>query len=344
MKMKNTIKFLFTIILLLAISNVKAQSHDMSPGSTCKLIKTKVNSESHICPACAAKDKKEKEAKVAENKRRDDAIVAKAKAENDARQAAWKAKQLEDAKNAHSGEVYINGNTINTNNANSIKTTKGTTKIISKKDNSTSKLFTIQKNLGLANTVSYILNESNDTISKSNEIFARGWEEGIEKDDIPTNVIIVQYVSQSIYDGKYTSTDYKYFNLINSNGEELLREKNINFLKYCSNGFFIYTYYDDSYPMSQRENDKRWRDDYKGCGSKMVLFDMKLNKKFYFEPNNEYGENYFYCVDNINFSPKTDTDLFRFRHFVKTENFGGDYENYIVNSNRQFVKISRTDR
>ena len=91
--MKNTIKFLFTIILLLAISNVQAQSHDMSPGSTCKLIKTKVNSESHICPACAAKDKKEKEAKVAENKRRDDAIVAKAKAENDARQAAFKEEQ-----------------------------------------------------------------------------------------------------------------------------------------------------------------------------------------------------------------------------------------------------------
>ena len=84
--MKNTIKLLFTIVLLLAISNVQAQSHTFAPG-WCKLAKSggvKGESASLECQVCNAKDKKEKEAKTAENKRRDDAIVAKAKAEKEA--------------------------------------------------------------------------------------------------------------------------------------------------------------------------------------------------------------------------------------------------------------------
>jgi hypothetical protein len=84
--MKTPFKILFTIILLLAISNLQAQSHTFAPG-WCKLAKAGgVKGESAIleCQVCNAKDKKEIEAKVAENKRRDDAIVAKAKAEREA--------------------------------------------------------------------------------------------------------------------------------------------------------------------------------------------------------------------------------------------------------------------
>jgi hypothetical protein len=84
--MKNTTKLLFTIVLLMAISNVQAQSHTFATG-WCKLAKSggvKGESASLECQACNAKDKKEREAKVAENNRRDAIIVAKAKAEKEA--------------------------------------------------------------------------------------------------------------------------------------------------------------------------------------------------------------------------------------------------------------------
>jgi Skp family chaperone for outer membrane proteins len=78
-------KNLTLIILLLLVTKISfAQSHDMRPGSTCKLIKTSVNTESMICPACAANDKKEKNAKNAEIKRRNDKIWADTKAKKDA--------------------------------------------------------------------------------------------------------------------------------------------------------------------------------------------------------------------------------------------------------------------
>jgi hypothetical protein len=112
--MKTTIKLLFTIVLLMAISKVQAQSHTFATG-WCKLAKSggvKGESASLECQACNAKDKKEIEAKNVENKRRDDAIVAKAKAEKEAYENARKAKQVEDAKKANTGKVYINGNTI----------------------------------------------------------------------------------------------------------------------------------------------------------------------------------------------------------------------------------------
>jgi hypothetical protein len=107
--MKNTIKLLFTILLLMTIGNVQAQSHTFAPG-WCKFAKVggvKGESASLECQACNAKDKKEIEAKIAENKRRNDAIVAIAKAEKEAYENARKTKQLEDAKNKQSKEVTI---------------------------------------------------------------------------------------------------------------------------------------------------------------------------------------------------------------------------------------------
>lgn len=84
--MKNTIKLLFTIVMLMALSNVQAQSHTFATG-WCKLAKSggvKGESASLECQACNAKDKKEIAAKNVENKRRDDEIAAKVRAEREA--------------------------------------------------------------------------------------------------------------------------------------------------------------------------------------------------------------------------------------------------------------------
>ena len=84
--MNTSIKLLITIVLLLAVNNVQAQSHTFATG-WCKLAKSggvKGESARLECQACNAKDKKEKAAITAENKRRDDAIVAKVKAEREA--------------------------------------------------------------------------------------------------------------------------------------------------------------------------------------------------------------------------------------------------------------------
>jgi hypothetical protein len=106
----NKAKLLFILIItLFCMSNVKAQSHNMGGNYNCKLKKGNwFNEEKHACPACAAKDKKEKDAKLAEDNRRNQAVWDKAKADKIAKDKVWKAKQLEDAKNAHSGEVLIN--------------------------------------------------------------------------------------------------------------------------------------------------------------------------------------------------------------------------------------------
>lgn len=56
-------------------------------------------------------EKKENEAKAAEDKRRSDVIIAKANAEKEALNKAHEDKLAEDKKNANSGKVYINGNT-----------------------------------------------------------------------------------------------------------------------------------------------------------------------------------------------------------------------------------------
>jgi hypothetical protein len=281
--MKNTIKLLFTIILLLAISNVKAQSHDMSPGSTCKLIKTKVNSESHICPACAAKDKKEKEAKVAENKRRDDAIVAKAKAENDARQAAFKEEQRlkqEQYKKERDEKVVIDfpKNNMQQNTNSGTKTASENTILISKNDNSKSKLFSKTEYINNQRW-SLILNEIGEVILKSTDFSGYDWKEnylGINLNkmvnDIPNNLAIVYFGGSMEY------------NIINSKGEKQLDEKNITQIRYCGNNFFMYFTGNGTMLDKFVENSYRLADD------KMILYDHQLKKKYVYEK----------IADNIN--------------------------------------------
>lgn len=83
-KLKNMKLLLITMLTMLCLNSVNAQSHVIKPDVNCKLNKVKYGTEAAICPACANIDKKEKEAKEAEDKRRADAIVAKAKAEHEA--------------------------------------------------------------------------------------------------------------------------------------------------------------------------------------------------------------------------------------------------------------------
>lgn len=76
-------KRLITICLLIVTTfMVNAQSHNMGGNYNCKLKKGNwFNEEKHACPACAAKDKKEKDAKLAEDNRRAQVIWDKAKAD-----------------------------------------------------------------------------------------------------------------------------------------------------------------------------------------------------------------------------------------------------------------------
>ena len=323
--MKTTLKLLITIVLLLTINSIHAQSHDMSPGSTCRLIKTAVNSESRICPVCAAEDKKEKAAKLAEDKRRIQVIWDKAAADKIAKDKAWKDKQLADAKNAHSGEVYINGNT---NATNSIKATKGTTKIISKKGNSKSKLFPAKKHDLEWLKTSFILNEVGDTIINSTKWVACKWNRVMAKEDIPTDVIIVIYQSQEKYNSEtYNSLTKERFALINSKGEELLEEKRISYLNYVGNDFFVYAFVNenDNILRDFNNNDEDYIQD-DGCGRTVVLFDYKLNKKYYFDES--------YCIRS-KFQPILEDGVlleFSLGRYFK--------DKYIVNSNREYVKIN----
>jgi len=103
---------LITILAVFCLNNVHAQSHTFMPG-WCKFAKSngrsaKSESAIHECHVCNAKDKKEKDAKLAENIRRTKVISDKYIADKLASEIARKAKLIEDAKNAHSGEVMIN--------------------------------------------------------------------------------------------------------------------------------------------------------------------------------------------------------------------------------------------
>lgn len=240
--MKTTIKLLFTIVLLMAIGNVQAQSHDMSPGSTCKLIKTKVNSESHICPACAAKDKKEKEAISAENKRRDDAIVAKAKAENDARQAAFKEEQRlkqEQYKKERAEKVVINlpKNPVDTKKNVESKKDKNVT------DNTIMNGQPSYYNVYGRGEPCKFVNEKGETIIENMEWFSTSSLCGYDPYNLsiskncPKNLGIVAFRDKVWYKHR--------MDLVNSKGKYLFNDNNIRSIIYLNDGWLFI----DAYPV-----------------------------------------------------------------------------------------------
>jgi TPR repeat protein len=113
-------KKIITICLLIAISfttNAQAQSHIVNANYGCRLKPASLNTEKDLCPACAANDKKEQDAKIADEKQRFADAQTAATAKKEAREKERLEKIEEDKKNAESGKVYINGNT-NTNTTN----------------------------------------------------------------------------------------------------------------------------------------------------------------------------------------------------------------------------------
>lgn len=91
---------LSTLLILFCLNYANTQSHISTGQYGCRLVPSSLNTEKHLCPACAANDLKVKQAKAAEEKRRSDAAIAKANADKAARDLAYKKAQKErDEKN-----------------------------------------------------------------------------------------------------------------------------------------------------------------------------------------------------------------------------------------------------
>lgn len=99
-------KILLSVMtLLFAAVQINAQAHDNSKGG-CRLAKNHV-STGYICPACEAIDKKEAEARKADDKKRIAASVAKGQADKLAANAAHKKKMAEMAAKNKVTEVKV---------------------------------------------------------------------------------------------------------------------------------------------------------------------------------------------------------------------------------------------
>jgi hypothetical protein len=136
--------------------------------------------------------------------------------------------------------------------------------IKSKKDNSGSRLHAITRGDGL-------------TTYPVEWVKAADYKEEL-KNDIPKNVIIIEQVNFSKYIiNAYNTSSGNGFNLMNSKGEFLLTEKTINYIKYLGNDFFIFYYMNlnDKYFLYYYNG---YRDE--GMGANVVLYDLKLNKKY----------------------------------------------------------------
>ena len=85
-------KILLTVVnLLFALVQINAQAHDNSKGG-CRLAKNHIDT-GYVCPACAAVDKKEADARKVEDKKRSDANDAKILADKKAAEALRLEKQ-----------------------------------------------------------------------------------------------------------------------------------------------------------------------------------------------------------------------------------------------------------
>lgn len=104
---------LIAFFTIFCMNNAQAQSHIANANYGCRLKPGSLNTEKDLCPACAASDKKEQDAKIAEEKRRFAEAQAAAKAKKEASEKERLEKIEEDKKNSESGKVYINGNNNN---------------------------------------------------------------------------------------------------------------------------------------------------------------------------------------------------------------------------------------
>lgn len=226
------------MLLLFAIQNIQAQTHQMGANYNCKLKKGNGNTEGYPCEACTAKDKKEKDAKIAEDKRRFAAAQAEAEAKKAASEKVRLAKLAETEKNAESGKVYINGNknTVSTSSSAQPKLAKNVT------DNTI--MVAIYNSYTL---VQGFENEKKEILVKNNE-----WKETKTFSEIsmtvncPKNLGVVRLGDSYFNQFK----DYTYhYDIVNSKGEYLFNDKNIRSIYYINDGWLLigvfesYNYY-----------------------------------------------------------------------------------------------------
>lgn len=263
--MKTTKLMLIVIFTQFCINNTNAQTHTFMPG-WCKLAKSSgksVKSESaiHQCQVCDAKDKKEKAAKLTEDNRRNQMIWDKAKADKIASENARKAKLLEDAKKAHSGEVLINGNkNIGLKNVPSSKIS-AINKLQKNYFYSSNKFDDSKSFLNYFNLVynSFIVN--GDTVFKKHEFKSchgiaselLNNHPEINKYNFPPNIGIVILNEEKtipIGNGRTRAVKSPISDLVDIKGRRILNDDNITAILHLADDYFIlakgFTYSSDS--------------------------------------------------------------------------------------------------
>ena len=251
-------KTIFFFVSLFIFNIMNAQSHNMGANYNCKFRKgNSINSEKKPCPGCEAKDKKENAAKLEENKKRDQAIWDKAKADKDAKDKAAKAKQLEDAKNAKSGEVYINANSkVDIKNTQPTQKVKPTTQ---KKSFLYALTYDGMYDLGLFFITKYDQNGNDikngfimnaDTIFKNNEfkrcigLPSSGTYDPFmnNKLNFPPDIGIVILNNEKVLppaNGRKASFSVPIADLIDSKGNRILKDDNITAILHFADDYFI---------------------------------------------------------------------------------------------------------
>jgi hypothetical protein len=282
-------QLLIIMLTMFSLNFANAQSHNPGPNSNCKLNKNyRPNIEKISCPACDLNDKKEKVAIVAEDKRRSDIIVAKAKVEKEALDKAYKDKLALDAKNTESaGKVVIDVPKVKTGTAINNRKISGNPILVSKKDNSKSVLYSKMERIN-EQVWALIFNDKGDTIIKSKDF-------SVQSLDWNNKLNYLNYVKKSPPSNVFLASFHPTINIYNSKGEKLLNEDNIKKVFYCGDDFYLYVI-DEKY-----ENDFHSRF---FSGDKIILFDLKLNKKYIYEGVDDNVNCFLYKVAQI--TPKSD--------------------------------------
>lgn len=215
--------------------NTNAQTHNVL-SAHCKFSKAKVDYEGQVCVVCSNNEKKNKDAKLAEANRQAKIISDKYKGDKIASENARKAKQMEEVKNAHSGEVLINGS----KNSN-ISVSKEQSKIA---NNVTEKNIMIGKG-GFGGIAPYFENEKKERILENKD-----WtdtESIIDNSytaDCVNNMGIVKIGDPN---GNWKLGNY-YYNLVNSKGEYILNSTTISRIYHINDGWFILKDFDTEHP------------------------------------------------------------------------------------------------
>ncbi len=229
--MKNTFKTLAFFIVMLTTTSSFAQAHDFNPESCCKLTKNYKGTECNPCPACSAADKKEREAKKIEDKRRADAVIKA----NNAKQAELKRvaylKKAEDKKNAHSGELVINGNS---NTSKSNVAAKTAPPKIAQKTNDDVIFAKGEGSRQLYGKSSPFFNEKDEIITRNADWSATYTVRDISfTENAPNNFGIAR-----IGDHNFNWRAYS-FNLVGSAGKYLLEDTDIMSISHLRNNWLL---------------------------------------------------------------------------------------------------------